>query len=211
MRFSSRHLLSLLPFFGVFAVTSNAFAQGTPTAPPATQDPQAATAQPAPAPAAIPDKKTKDDDDEEELKRIAITLNPLSLILTRIGVNVEYLPARHHAIIVNPYFQSIGTGEGVTETKYTNFGGELGYRFYTGNRGANGFFVGPFVTAMTSSVKTPVADSSTFVYGGGVAIVAHGVELLDLELLDLAVDVERLGLVLPIAPPGVEEASFPVR
>lgn len=133
----------------------------------------AASAAPAPAAPAGRDKHRGDDDeDEEELKHFALTINPLSLILTRVGINVEYMLAKHHGLILNPYFQSISVGDAPLKTTYTNFGAELGYRFYTGSRGANGFFVGPFAMFMSSSVKaetgTTSAESSISIYGGGL-------------------------------------------
>ncbi len=90
-----------------------------------------------------PDQVAKSQKPEPEFKPIALTLNPLSLILTRIGLNVEYLPAAHHGIMLNPYGQFISAGDNANGTKYTNWGAELGYHFYTGSKGANGFFVGP--------------------------------------------------------------------
>ena len=173
-------------------------ASGEP-APPAAKasgaDPTAAepTAAPAVAPAtpANADKPTAKDADEDELKSITLTANPLSLILTRVGVNVEYLPVRHHAFVLNPYFQhasvEVGAGTSKAETSYTTLGGELGYRFYTGNRGANGFFVGPSLflqntsssTTSTAGTTTANADGSTLVYGaildvGGQHVAKNG-------------------------------------
>lgn len=161
-------------------VTATAFAQD-PAAPAPANAPAtgaARTAQPASPTAEAEKDKPKKDADEEELKRITLTANPLSLLLTRIGVNFEYMLAKHHALVANPYFQSnsveVGSGNNTTKTSYTTFGGEVGYRFYTGSRGANGFFVGPsvFVQNTASSVTTTSpnansnADGSTLVYGG---------------------------------------------
>lgn len=100
-------------------------------------------------------------------------------MLGRIGVNVEWLPTTHHAIMVNPFGQFASAGEETSiggKTSYTNFGGELGYRFYTGDRGANGFFIGPVVTLLTSSSTTTQnvngarteGSTSFLAYGGGL-------------------------------------------
>jgi hypothetical protein len=125
-----------------------------------------------PAAAATPRESEGEDEDREELKHFALTLNPLSLILTRIGINVEYMLARHHGIMVNPFFQSISADSNQFTTKYTNIGGELAYHFYTGNRGANGFFVGPFVTFISQSVTSTgggvSAEGSATIFGGGL-------------------------------------------
>lgn len=158
----------------LFALTGEAFAQDP--APASTPTPASSASTPAtPAPKEGPDGRPADD----PFRSIALTANPLSLILGRIGVNIEWLPTTHHAIIVNPFgqFASAGDENGLTgKTSYTNFGGELGYRFYTGSRGANGFFIGPFATILTSSSTTTrtsstgrVEASTNFLaYGGGL-------------------------------------------
>lgn len=124
---------------------------------------------------------------EAPFKPITLTINPLSLALGRIGANIEYLPVRHHAIVLNPFFQSLSVGDGATKTSYTNLGGELGYHFYTGDIGASGFYFGPSLFAMNSSASasattngaTTNASSSIFVYGaafdvGGQYVAKNG-------------------------------------
>jgi hypothetical protein len=122
-------------------------------------------------------------------KPLSITLNPLSLVLSRIGANVEYLPAPHHAIMLNPFFQSLSLSandsNGGAKTTYTNFGAELGYHFYSGTKGANGFYVGPSLVLWNSSVSTSAsatangntqntnASSSIFVYGAALDVGAQ--------------------------------------
>jgi hypothetical protein len=76
-------------------------------------------------------------------KPLAITLNPLTLLLGRYGANVELLPAKHHALVANPYFGMANVTLNDVKTSYSMYGGELGYHFYSGSRGANGFYVGP--------------------------------------------------------------------
>ncbi len=134
---------------------------------PPTPSPAVATPQPDVALATKP---------EPAFKSVTLTLNPLSLLLTRVGLNVEYLPTRHHAIVLNPYFQSLSAGvDGGTKTSYTNFGGELGYHFYTGDNGASGFYIGPSLLAMKSNASTsyangPSTSASIFVYGAALDI-----------------------------------------
>ena len=159
-----RHAASSIAAFGLvlFGSVGSAFADDKPADPPAT---------PAAAAAPVQKDKTPNGDEQEELKHVTITANPLSLLLTRIGVNVEYLPIKHHAIVLNPYFQSLSAGSDDTiKTSYTNFGAELGYHLYTGERGANGFFVGPSLlytraNSTTTAPNTPSASSGTDIYG----------------------------------------------
>ena len=160
MRLSLCLAVTALSALGVIAHASDANA--------AKADPSAATTP--------RESEGEDDQQREDLKHFALTLNPLSLILTRVGLNVEYMLARHHGIMLNPFFQSISSDDNQITTKYTNIGGELAYHFYTGNRGANGFFVGPFVTFISQSATTTgtvgggsvSADGSATILGGGL-------------------------------------------
>lgn len=80
---------------------------------------------------------------ETTFRPLALTLNPITLVLGRFGLNAEYLPVPHHGIMINPYYSSASLETETVSTSYESFGGELGYHFYTGTRGANGFFAGP--------------------------------------------------------------------
>ena len=79
---------------------------------------------------------------EVPFKPFALTLNALNLLAVRASVNFEVLPAVHHSIILNPsimYWPSSGSSQwSLTVARV-----ELGYRFYSGKKGANGFFIGP--------------------------------------------------------------------
>ncbi len=80
-------------------------------------------------------------------------------------MNVEYLPVKHHALIVNPYFQRNAIDEEIAgiklgESTYTTFGGEVGYRFYSGSNGASGLFIGPsfFMQRTHASISVPAGN-----------------------------------------------------
>jgi len=127
---------------------------------------------------ASPDRAGADKKSDPGFKSVALTINPLSLALTRLGANIEYLPVAHHGIMLNPYGQFASVGDGSSGTKYTNLGAELGYHFYTGTRGANGFFVGPSLVYMHSSTQTTAtlgkststAEGSLSAYGVAVDV-----------------------------------------
>lgn len=180
-----------------FEASAQPASSGTPAQP--TNPPPAAknssgdatAAAPSGGAPAEPDKPKREQEEEDDFKPFALTLNPLSLILTRIGLNAEYLPVKHHALTFNPYFQSVsvevGAGPAASKTSYTTFGAELGYRFYTGSRGANGFFLGPAVFVQNTSQEVTVsggaaganASSSVLVYGalldvGGQHVFKNG-------------------------------------
>ncbi len=125
----------------------------------------------------------KKDSPPDDFKHVSVTANPLSLLLRRVGLNIEYLPVPHHGVMINPYFAS-GTASDDSsgtkvETKAKGFGGELAYRFYSGSEGANGFFIGPGIILARSqlhSTRTAAngasssADVSVFSYGGFIDV-----------------------------------------
>jgi hypothetical protein len=98
------------------------------------------------------DRREQEHEKQTRFRPLALTANPLTLVLGRIGANIEYLPVPHHGIMVNPYYSSVTVETTQARSEYEFFGGELGYHFYTGKKGANGFFVGPsFVYMRTTS------------------------------------------------------------
>ncbi len=128
----------------------------------------------APAAPAAPAEKPQADADEPELKRISLELNPLAFAIGRYGVNGEYMLARHHAVVLNPFYAhaavtSTLNGKELDGGSLSGFGGEAGYRFYTGSKGANGFFVGPSVLFATYSQSGGLANapSQSFTSVGG--------------------------------------------
>lgn len=83
---------------------------------------------------------------QPETMRAAILLNPLGAGFGRFSVQVDVMVTRHHALTVNPFFfYSPAIANGDVLGARLAVGGELGYRFYTGSRGPNGFFVGSSV------------------------------------------------------------------
>jgi hypothetical protein len=142
--------LGILGVFSVFGV-STAFAQ---------DDPEPATAKPVTV--QMPDGSVKQGyavstaEPKPVPKQIAFTANPLNFIIGRYGFNFEYQPVLHHGLILTPHYDSVnadvtGVCSGTNGTlstctykdSFSGFGGELGYRFYTGDKGFNGFFVSP--------------------------------------------------------------------
>jgi len=83
-----------------------------------------------------------------DFKRVVLAINPLAIGIGRYSIQGEYLFAPHHAITLNPFFAHVpvtvtANGQDVDAGSLNGFGGELGYRFYTSNKGASGLFVGP--------------------------------------------------------------------
>jgi hypothetical protein len=146
-------------------------------------EPARASAPAAPAAAEKPQKV----DDDADMKRFAIAANPLGIAIGRYSIQGEYLLARHHAVTLNPFFAYAPVEiNGVDGGSLTGFGGELGYRFYSG-KGPTGFFAGPsfifasYSQSAPSNVPNASSDSFTAVGGavdiGGQAVVGPGIVL----------------------------------
>jgi len=120
-----------------------------------------------------------------QLKKFAIIANPLALSIGRYSIQFEYLPALHHALVINPVYthasiKATSNGQELDLGSLNGFGGELGYKFYTGKKGANGFFVGPsfLFGSYSQSMDGTKSDSFTSFGGaidvGGQAIIGGG-------------------------------------
>jgi len=159
-------------FFGSLLVSSMVLATTVASA----QGP-AGPEHPAPAPAV----------EEVKHKPFTVNINPLSYGIGRYGADFQYLPIPHHAIVINPFYASTtaeGTSNGVPfEQKFSGFGGELGYRLYTSERGASGFFVGPslilgsYTASATGSEKVSFSSIGYAVDIGGQAMLKNGITI----------------------------------
>jgi hypothetical protein len=130
------------------------------------------------------------------VRRIAtVELNPLAMAtIGKWGANVVLVPVEHHALVVSPFyswtktvpiavFDDAGNGTAFPQQTFSGFGTELGYRYYAGNAGPRGFFVGPSVlvasfeaTAQDGST-TPFVDLGLAADGGYQALVADRLAL----------------------------------
>jgi hypothetical protein len=199
MRLSACICVAALSAFGVLAFATDASAQDPAAAPPAAPG----AAAPAPGPA-VP---AEHDDEDRPMKTIGLELNPLGFAIGRYSVNIEYMLARHHALILTPFFDhTTVTVNDVDVGSLNGFGGELGYRFYTGDRGMNGFFIGPSVLFASWSQSSdipnaPSGDGFTAIGGaldlGGQAVIGPGVIVgggFGLQYTSNSIDVETKDL-----------------
>jgi hypothetical protein len=117
---------------------------------------------------------------------VAIEWNPIALVIDRISANVEVVPVEHHALILSPFYFNTRTasfvdnaGDTLASQKFEGFGGEIGYRYYSGRGGPRGFFAGPSfiledVTATASSgAKTTFTSYGIAADVGYAALVAN--------------------------------------
>ena len=172
MRRTSLRCLLLTVTLGVTTAAghvSRALAQ-EPAPAPAPVNATSAAAQPepfaTPAPEQVkPGNSASAPELEPAQKQFAFTFNPLNLIIGRYGFNFEYQPVPHHGLIATLHYDYLrrdaGDNECLAECTETlnGGGGELGYRFYSGKQGFNGFFAG--VSLLVSEHKLRYADMAT--------------------------------------------------
>ncbi len=117
---------------------------------------------------------TRATDGTGSYRPFALEWNPLGLIIGgRVCIQAEWAPVTHHVILFNPFFvhttADVNTGADTTAHQaFTGGGAELGYRYYTGHRGMNGFFIGPSFIA--GAYNAALQDSSETFTTFGVAL-----------------------------------------
>lgn len=133
-------------------------------------------------------ERASDARQDDTRRPVALTINPLAFVIQRYGGNIEWSFARHHALIGSGYLQSVPVemvrpfaGEVQIRDKNATpaFGGELGYRLYSGKRGAEGLFIGGSFVAMpvayprvggVDAATTTASVELARIYGVGGAI-----------------------------------------
>lgn len=167
-----RQLTTVIGILGLLATSSSSRAYGqTPAPEPApgtpvmVQMPDGTYKQGYAVPATVVQQP------KPEPTHFAITTNPLNLFIGRYGINFEYQPVLHHGLIVSPHYDHVNADVTVltaTSTitgtdNFSGFGAELGYRFYSGDKGFNGFFASPslLLASYTANGATISQDNSS--------------------------------------------------
>jgi len=176
---------TLFPFSLLTLATQSALAAEPDAEAPAPDAAPAAAPPPPPGAVLVP---IADAQPEPEPKHFNIMLNPLGFFIGRYSIQGEYLPALHHAITLTPFYTHAPVkvtvnGQEIDGGSLNGGGAELGYRFYTGKKGPNGFFVGPsfLFGSYTQSFEGTKGDSFTSFGGaidfGGQAVVGPGITI----------------------------------
>jgi Protein of unknown function (DUF3575) len=122
---------------------------------------------------------------------LALELNPLAgLALHRWGANIIVAPFEHHAIVVNPFhayartypinlYDDNGNPLRLPVQRFNGWGGELGYRYYTGRGGLRGLFLGPSLFADWMTVQAQDGSQTSYIYYGLAADVGYQVLISD--------------------------------
>jgi Protein of unknown function (DUF3575) len=126
---------------------------------------------------------------------VALEWNPLPLFtLGKLSANVIVVPVAHHALVVSPFYASsttaaiyvyddAGNPTQLPVQKFTGYGAELGYRYYFGDAGPRGLFMGPslvlgaFEATAQNGETTPYVDYGVAVDVGYQMLVADRVSL----------------------------------
>jgi hypothetical protein len=125
---------------------------------------------------------------------LSLEFNPLPLIIGKVSVNVVIVPVDHHALVLSPFYVTTTTepiyadnGESLQlpQQKFSGFGGEIGYRYYTGLGGPRGFFAGPSLILGAMGAKAQNGSTTDYLDWGVAADV--GYEMLVVDSLAIAV------------------------
>jgi len=128
---------------------------------------------------------------EPPRRTLALEFNPLAgLALHRWGVNLIVAPFQHHAIILNPYhayartypinlYDDNGNPLLLPIQTFNGWGGELGYRYYTGSGGLRGLFFGPSLFADWMTVEAQDGSKTKYMYYGLAADVGYQALITD--------------------------------
>lgn len=140
-------------------------------------------------------------------RTFAVEWNPLSLFIDKWSFNVNIVPGNHHGIILSPFYVNNTTlpwatgvdangnpltlpnGQpytlNVLPQRFEGFGGEIGYRYYTGLEGPRGFFAGPSILLAPFTATAPNGTKTDFFDLGFAADI--GFEALIADTVALSV------------------------
>lgn len=108
-----------------------------------------------------------------EQRRFALSYNPYTLHLLRLGLNIEVMLVSHHVIIVTPFWATTTTNEDSNRNQFRGFGAELGYRYYTGENGPRGFYVNPSFLFGKYNAIPQLGDTVAYTNLGGAIDVGY--------------------------------------
>lgn len=132
----------------------------------ATAVPVAARAEPPAQPSA--DALREVEVEPPPMRRFTIALSPLGPMVARWGGSLELTLASHHAIGLSGAYVHSHTNED-TNNVFRGGIGEIGYRYYFGEGGARGFFLGPsFILGRLEAVPERGASTSYWNLGGAL-------------------------------------------
>ncbi len=144
-------------------------------------------------------------------KLLTVEWNPIALAIGKLSANVLFVPIDHHALILSPFyawattapiyvFANDGTATQLPEQKFSGFGGEIGYRYYTGLAGPRGFFFGPSLVLASMQATAANGDTTSFFDYGLAVDAGYQVLVADVVSLSLGGGVQYLATSQSIPP-----------
>lgn len=127
-------------------------------------------------------------DEKPAFQRVAITSSPLAYFIAgRIGASASLLLFSHHALELTLFHIALQTGSD-SNNQFTGWGQELGYRYYSGEDGPRGFFIGPSLL-LGHYTATPLVGGDQIRYSvPGVALdLGYQALVLDKIVIGLGV------------------------
>lgn len=124
-------------------------------------------------------------------RRLAVELTPLSfIVMRRRGAQIEVVPFSHHGLQASAYEFDWTTGDDSHRNRFRGVGGEIGYRYYFGDAGPRGLFLGPSFLAGTFEGIPRVGDSVPFRTLGGAFDVGYQALLFDRLVIGLGLGLQ---------------------
>jgi len=132
---------------------------------------------------------------------LTIEFNPLPAILGKLSADVVITPVSHHALVLSPGYVSVeaapiyifdetGQPTQLPKQKFYGFSGELGYRYYFGERGPRGLFLGPSFILSSLTAEAQDKSKTRFLDYGFAADIGYQALLWDNVALTLGSGVQ---------------------
>lgn len=135
---------------------------------------------------------------------LAIEWNPLPLLIDKLSANLVLAPVDHHAIVISPFYVSTTTkpiyvfddnmnATQLPKQRFRGLGGELGYRYYFGEAGPRGLFLGPSFILGTFTAKAQDGSETPYAYYGVAVDVGFQMLVADSVSLGLGGGLQYAG------------------
>ena len=147
---------------------------------------------------------------------VLVEWNPVALVaIGKLSANVVITPGSHHALVLSPFyawatthpitiFDDSGNPTQLPEQKFTGFGGELGYRYYGGDGGPRGFFLGPSLLLGSLSARAQDGSKTAYLEYGIAADAGYQMLVADRVALSLGGGVQYL-----VTTRAIPDQQFP--
>ncbi len=153
--------------------------------------PQAITVPPPPAPVDVAIHDTP-----PPRRVLSIEFNPLPLIIGRVSASAVIVPVDHHALVLSPFYVSTttnpiyvfddqGSSTQLPQQTFSGFGGEIGYRYYSGLGGPRGIFAGPSLILAGMNAKAQNGSTTGYFDFGLAADVGYEFLVVDSVAISL--------------------------